>query len=345
MNTEKLTDSQLEEIINSFEGLALVVGESNEKAIRSSFNTKVKDNHPDSTQDPVLKRLYEDKLKEYINYRDICLKYWNREGLSDEIESYRLKKKITSTFLTYYQKSRPVRYVALSFTLLAGFIYLFDLKGVWKDISRGATYTTQGKTPPKVEKNEKVPESKPEVASASSHVVPEPKDDPEMFPEGVAFIEKFVVHKTGLAIKREPTFTSQTVTLLPFGTKLTVKMTKKVIKLSGTYANWYYIKEVNGYALGEYLVGSEPKDNFPLNLIENTLNNTYTTNLRIKYGSNVISLYKNKVFYYPSRNDRDYTEVGIYHIKDNQIFIQLEDSEIVLKYKAANEFDIVSAKY
>lgn len=341
----KLTDLELKEVIDSYEGLGLKIGTVKEIEIRSAFNQKVKDNHPDSTQDQVLKRLFEDKLKEYIRYRDVCLKTWNIPNLIEQVEAYKVRKKITATMIAYYNKTKYLRYAFGLFIFLYGMYYFLDLKSFFAP-QKDLVINNQPATTNKASNSEPlIKEPQPEVASASSLSVPNANNDPSLYPTGVEFLTKYAYNKSGLTIKEKPAFDSKTITILPYGTKLTVKMTKNVIKLNNTHANWYYVQEVDGFTLGEYLVGTEPDDTSPLVIIEDTIKNSYTTNINIKFGSNILSLSKNKALYYPSRNDKDPTEIGSYTIKGNEIHIKFEESEILLKYKTTNEYEIISAKY
>lgn len=343
----KLTDLELKEVIDSYEGLGVRIGTVKENEIRTAFNQKVKDNHPDSTQDQVLKRLFEDKLKEYIRYRDVCLKTWNISNLEDQVEAYKVRKKITATMVAYYNKTKYLRYAFGMFVFLYGMYYFLDLKSLFNTSPKELVISNPTPINNKASNNPdpKIKEPQPEVASASSLSVPNANNDPSLYPAGVEFLTKYAYNKSGLTIKEKPAFDSKTLTILPYGTKLTVKMTKNVIKLNNTHANWYYVQEVDGFTLGEYLVGTEPDDSSPLVIIEDTIKNSYTTNINIKFGSNVLSLSKNKAFYFPSRNDKDPTEMGVYTIKGNEIHIRFDESEILLKYKTTNEYEIISAKY
>ncbi|MEM7182533.1 MAG: SH3 domain-containing protein [Spirochaetota bacterium] len=337
---QRFSDFEIEKIIESYNVLGLTPGIADDKDIRQAFNTKVKDNHPDSTQDPVLKQLYEDRLKQYIDFRDTCLSSYKVESLVEQINSYKIKKRITDSFSSYYKKSRLLRYAMVFALIVFGLYTAFDISKYFQkpeDKILNSANTTQVPNAP----NKQI-DNKSEVASAESSF--DPKQFNDLFIEGVDALEKFSIAKNGLTVKEQPSFGSQTVNIIPFGTKLNARMTKKVLKMSGTYANWYYIQEANGFVPGEYLSGNDPEENHPLNMIENTIRNTYTTNLRIKFGTNVISLLANEAYYFPGRNDKDFTKKGIYKVKGKNIHVYFEENEVILRYKNNTEFEILSDK-
>lgn len=336
---KRFSDQELEKIIESYNSLGLTIGSCDDKEIRQAFNARVKDNHPDSTQDPVLKQLYEDRLKQYIEYRDTCLSSYNQDSLLDQINSYKIRKKITDSFAVYYKKSRLIRYALVAGLLLFGLYSIMDLKSLFKKPEDKILTNSQknNKTKSNTQTNNKNPN---EVASAESLF--DPGQFQDLFIDGVEPVEKYSIAKNGLTVKEQPSFGSQTVNIIPFGTRLNARMTKKVLKMSGTYANWYYLQEANGFVPGEYLSGSDPEENHPLNMIENTIRNTYTTNLRIKFGTTVISLLADEAYFFSGRNEKDFTKKGIYKIKGKNIHIYFEDRELIIRYKNNTEFEILS---
>ncbi len=344
----RLSDKELQEVLDSYGGLGLTIGSVKEQEIRLAFNQRVKDNHPDSTTDPVLKRLFEDKLKEYIHFRDICLKTCANETLNEQVNSYKVRKKITATVSAYYNKTRPFRYAFGVFIFFYGMYYFLDVKSFLfkKDVPGISSRTNQALEPTDPLFSEESPgiSSSDEVASSSSIPLPSIHDE-DLYPEGQSYVVKYAYSKMGLTIKEKPSFDSKTITVLPYGTKFTAKMTKRVAMLNNTSANWYYLKEADGFVLGEYLVGTEPDESFPLELIEDNTKDIYTTNLKIAYGSHVLTLVKNKAYYYSSKSDKEPVQIGFYSIKKDEIHIALDNEDINLKYKSINEYTILSVKY